>query len=154
MKKIVSVMLTALLLVSMTACESSEPEHVELSGGEKVDIEIASDGQGEQIVYEDDVLTATYKGVSDVAGQIGINFTLTNNGDSEISVLPMNSSVNDVMAQFTSGTLATIQPGKTFNQVWLCNPETIGIASADEVETIEFSLNFGDTETDIIQIQK
>lgn len=107
----------------------------------------------ETVVYEDAVLTATFKGVSDVAGQIGMSFTLVNNGSEEITVLPLDSSVNDVMVLFTSGIPATIQPGKKANVVWLANPEIVGISGSDEVTSIELSLHFGDTETDIIKIE-
>jgi hypothetical protein len=104
------------------------------------------------VVYEDNGLKITFKGVSDVAGQIGMAFSLENNSESEITVLPLDSSVNGVMVQFVSGTLATIQSGKTFNQVWMCNPETVGVSNSEEVESIEVSFEFGDNNTGAITI--
>ena len=43
---------------------------------------------------------------------------MENKSNEEITILPMDSSVDGVMKQFTSGVIATIQPGKTFNQGW------------------------------------
>jgi hypothetical protein len=104
-----------------------------------------------EVVYEDSTLTVTFKGVSEVAGQIGMSFTLDNTGADEITVLPIKGSVNGVMVQFVSGTPATILPGKTANQVWMANPEVVG-ATADEVTSIEVVLQYGDTTTDPIHI--
>lgn len=144
MKKILTILCAVTLVMGLTACsgESTEP-----SSTTESEVKETS-----QVVYEDDTLSVTFKGVSDVAGQIGLNFTLENKSSEEITVIPLDSSVNGTMVQFTSGTLATIQGGKTFNQVWLCNPETIGISKSNEVKSIEFSLDFGST-TDIIEIE-
>lgn len=144
MKKFLSILCVITLAMGLTACsgESTEPNSTAESKVKETS----------KVVYEDDTLSVTFKGVSDVAGQIGLNFTLENKSSEEITVIPLDSSVNETMVQFTSGTIATIQSGKTFNQVWLCNPETIGISESNEVENIEFSLDFGST-TDIIKIE-
>ena len=110
--------------------------------------------QPQIVVFEDETLTATYLGLSDVAGQIGLSFSLQNRSDKEIMVLPINSSINDVMVQFTSGIPATIQPGKTFNQVWMANPQTVGIAGSSDVTEVEFNLTYGDIETETITIKQ
>lgn len=82
----------------------------------------------EQVIYESDVLKATYLGVS--SGMLKVR--LENKTNVEITVLPMDSSVDGTMVQFTSGTLATIQPGKIFNQAWI-----VGNVS----ENVEFSMS-------------
>ena len=75
---------------------------------------------------------------------------LENKSDNEITILPMDSSVDGTMVQFTSGTLATISSGKTFNQGWI-----IGSMPTDN---IEFSMSICDenmselVKTDILTI--
>ena len=140
--KTLGIALMLILSLALTACsETTTPTT-------STETETADTSE---VVYEDDTLTVTFKGVSEVAGQIGMSFTLDNNGADEITVLPIKGSVNGVMVQFVSGTPATILPGKTANQVWMANPEVVG-ATADEVTSIEVVLQYGDTTTDPIHI--
>lgn len=140
--KTLGIALMLILSLALTACsETTTP-----TTDDKANTENTS-----EVVYEDGTLTVTFKGVSEVAGQIGMSFTLDNNGADEITVLPIKGSVNGVMVQFVSGTPATILPGKTANQVWMANPEVVG-ATADEVTSIEVVLQYGDTTTDPIHI--
>lgn len=69
----------------------------------------------EEVIYEDDVLRATNLGITD-AGILTVK--LENRTDDEITVLPMDSSVDDNMVQFTSGMLASIKGGKSYTQGW------------------------------------
>lgn len=140
--KTLGIALMLILSLALTACsETTTP-----TTDDKTSTEDTS-----EVVYEDGTLTVTFKGVSEVAGQIGMSFTLDNNGADEITVLPIKGSVNNVMVQFVSGTPAAILPGKTANQVWMANPEVVG-ATADEVTSIEVVLQYGDITTDPIHI--
>ena len=105
----------------------------------------------ENVVYEDDNIKASFVEVSEVAGQISMAFALENKSDHEITVYPMNSSVNDVMVQFVSGIPATMQPGKKANQVWMANPDVVG-AKADDVKSIELCFYYDDVTTDAVKI--
>lgn len=120
MKKILLIICAAMLILGMTGCGNmsfvSDPPET-------------SEGSTEQVVYEDEYVKATYLGVSDTV----MSVSLENKSDEEITVLPMDSSVDGTMKQFTSGTLATIQPGKTFNQGW--------ILGATPTNEIEFSMS-------------
>ncbi len=140
--KTLGITLMLILSLALTACSETTTSTTD------TETETADTSE---VVYEDGTLTVTFKGVSEVAGQIGMSFTLDNNGADEITVLPIKGSVNDVMVQFVSGTPATILPGKTANQVWMANPEVVG-ATADEVTSIEVVLQYGDTTTDPIHI--
>ena len=148
MKKVLAIVLVLMLFLLATACSENETNALGDSQTRPTETSIQSD----VVVYEDNSLKATFKGVSDVAGQIGMTFMLENKSNEEILVLPMNSSINDVMVQFVSGIPASIQPGKTFNQVWMANPEVVGVSDSSEVTGIEFVLIFGDTETEVIKI--
>ena len=140
--KTLGITLMLILSLALTACSETTTSTTD---------DKASTENTSEVVYEDGTLTVTFKGVSEVAGQISMSFTLDNNGADEITVLPIKGSVNDVMVQFVSGTPATILPGKTTNQVWMANPEVVG-ATADEVTSIEVVLQYGDTTTDPIHI--
>lgn len=127
MKRIISILFAATLILSLSACGSSESDSS--SNQENTEVE-------EQIIYEDDILKAVYKGVSETSGVVVMTVELENKSDSEITVLPMDSSVDGTMVQFTSGTLATIQAGKTFNQGW--------IIGSMPTQSIEFSMSICD----------
>lgn len=120
MKKILSILCAAVLILGMTGC--GETSSVS-------DTSDTSNASAEQVIYEDEYIKATYLGVSDTI----MSVSLENKSDEEITVLPMDSSVDGTMKQFTSGTLATIQPGKTFNQGW--------ILGATPTNEIEFSMS-------------
>lgn len=125
MKKMLSILL--LLVLILTGCNSFQP----VSDDNQKDTEVE-----EQLIYEDDILRAVYLGVSETSGVVVMTVELENKSDSEITVLPMDSSVDGTMVQFTSGTLATIQAGKTFKQSW--------IIGNMPTQSIEFSMSICD----------
>ena len=173
-KRVLAVILGVCLVFSFTACssdssdsssadvsdesaeaeENSEDVTDETENNEDTDADTEEDSSSGQVVYEDDVLTATFVEVTDVSGYIGIIFTLENNGSEEITVYPTDTSVNDAMVTFTSGVPATIQSGKHMTQTWLVNPETVGVESASEVTTFELSFTYDNfaSQTDSIKI--
>ncbi|RRG04973.1 MAG: hypothetical protein DUD30_04545 [Lactobacillus sp.] len=106
-----------------------------------------------KVLYNDSTLKATFTGISENAGFIIINVKLQNKSDDEITVLPMDSSVNDTMVMYTSGTLATIQGHKTLNQRWTFKQDTVSISKPSQVKTLDFKLQFGDTKTDNIHVK-
>lgn len=115
MKKILSLMLAGVLALAISGCSTdSSVATVETSG---------------QVIYEDEYIKATYQGISNSI----MSVSLENKSNEEITILPMDSSVDGVMKQFTSGVIATIQPGKTFNQGW--------ILGAMPNKEIEFSMS-------------
>ena len=116
MKKILSLMLAGMLALGVSGC-----------GG--ADLVETPEESSQQVIYEDEYIKATYQGISDTI----MSVSLENKSDEEITVLPMDSSVDGVMKQFTSGMIATIQPGKTFNQGW--------ILGATPTKEIEFSMS-------------
>lgn len=127
MKRIMSILLVITLILSLSACGGSESTSSSTQ---------ESSEMKEQIIYEDDILKAIYKGVSEKSGVVVMTVELENKSESEITVLPMDSSVDGTMVQFTSGTLATIQAGKTFSQGW--------IIGSVPTQSIEFSMSICD----------
>ena len=149
MKKL-SILVAALMILSLCSCgSSSEPEQAAVE-------------QSAQVIYKDEYVEVTFDGVSDlpmVEGMTAVNLSFQNLSDQEITVLPLDSSVNDSMVQFVSGTPATMQGGKKLAYAMSFNNETAGISDYSEVKTLEFSLSVNDADfneisrSDILSIE-
>lgn len=106
----------------------------------------------ETVIYEDEIFKATSLGFSDSFGYWCFVVELENKTDQTITVYPSDSSVDDEMVTFTSGTPATMRPGKKFTQSWILNGEP--------QEQVEFVLTAYDenmeklVETDLITVEK
>ena len=131
MKKL-SILVVALMILGLCSCgSSSEPEQAAVE-------------QSAQVIYKDEYVEVTFEGVSDlpmVEGMTAVNLSFQNLSDQEITVLPLDSSVNDSMVQFVSGTPATMQGGKKLAYAMSFNNETAGISDYSEVKTLEFSIS-------------
>lgn len=149
MKKL-SILVVALMILGLCSCgSSSEPEQAAVESSAEV-------------IYKDEYVEVTFEGVSDlplVEGMTAVNLSFQNLSDQEITVLPLDSSVNDSMVQFVSGTPATIQGGKKLAYAMSFNNETAGISDYSEVKTLEFSLSVNDADfneisrSDILSIE-
>lgn len=149
MKKL-SILVVALMILGLCSCgSSSEPEQDAVE-------------QSAQVIYKDEYVEVTFEGVSDlpmVEGMTAVNLSFQNLSDQEITVLPLDSSVNDSMVQFVSGTPATMQGGKKLAYAMNFNNETAGISDYSEVKTLEFSLSVNDADfneisrSDILSIE-
>ena len=104
----------------------------------------SSTAQEEQIIYEDQYIRAVFLGVDAlpfIDGMSAVKIRFENLSEEEITVLPMDSSVNDTMVQFTSGTPATMQGKKKLNYVMSFNNEIAGISDFSQITKLEFSLS-------------
>ena len=155
MKKIVTLILAFAMLLLLPSCGSSS----ETGSREK---EETPETVTEQVFYEDDVLKATFVDVIEqeaAPGNAFIRVVFENKSDYDISVFPADSSVNDMMVQYFSGTFATMKAGKKLNYAWFFPLENANISSAEEVEKLEFSLEIDDenmhqlVKTDTITIE-
>lgn len=81
-----------------------------------------------------------------IFNMIGFQFTHENKTDHSITVYPVNSSVNDYMVMLTSGIPATMMPGKKASQVWMANPDTVGV-NVDGVDHFELGFHYDDVTT-------
>lgn len=149
MKKL-SILVVALMILGLCSCgSSSEPEQAAVE-------------QSAQVIYKDEYVEVTFEGVSDlpmVEGMTAVNLSFQNLSDQEITVLPLDSSVNDSVVQFVSGTPATMQGGKKLAYAMSFNNDTAGISDYSEVKTLEFSLSVNDSDfneisrSDILSIE-
>lgn len=149
MKKL-SILVVALMILGLCSCGSSS------------ELEQAAVESSAEVIYKDEYVEVTFEGVSDlplVEGMTAVNLSFQNLSDQEITVLPLDSSVNDSMVQFVSGTPATIQGGKKLAYAMSFNNEIAGISDYSEVKTLEFSLSVNDADfneisrSDILSIE-
>ena len=155
MKKFVSLVLAFAMLLLLPSCGSSS----ETGNQEK---EETPETVTEQVFYEDDILKATFVDVIEqeiAPGNAYIRVVFENKSDHDISVFPSESSVNDMMVQYFSGTFATMKAGKKLNYAWFFPLENVSISSIEEIEKLEFSLEIDDenmhqiVKTDMITIE-
>lgn len=144
MKRVLAIVLLMGIMVGLSACADSE-------SGESDDKEKA------EVIYEDEYIKVTNRGFEkdDSTGMELAMFLvdIENKTDQEITVLPMDSSVDDTMVQFTSGIPATMQGKKKISQAW-------GIGKDLPKEKIQLSLSICDSEmselrkTEMITVNK
>jgi len=70
--------------------------------------------------------------------QVKIN--LENNGNEEVTVLPIDGYVNDTAVQFMSGFPVTIAPGKKAVGVYTFGYNDLGFSKVEDIEKMEFKL--------------
>lgn len=145
MKKL-SILMAGLLLLGLCSCGTTaeiQPEPTESAEA------TTSAEPMEQVIYEDQYVKVVFQGVDAlhfVDGMSVVNVTLTNLSEQEITVLPMDSFVNDTMVQFTSGAPATMLGGKTMNYVMSFNNQTAGITDYSEITKLGFSVSVNDAD--------
>lgn len=168
MKKYLSLIFAIILALALCACgeissDSRADEQTPTQPDEVVSASNEQDDLKDEVVfYEDDILKATFLNVSEQVGLDGVGYIgviFENKSDAEITVLPMDSAVNDTAVMYFSGIPATMQGGKTLNFAWGFYFDKAGITSIDEIENLEFSLEIDDefmnqlVRTDIITIE-
>lgn len=106
----------------------------------------------EYVICDNEYIKATYLGIMESFGYVTLNVRIENKTDSEITVVPLESSVDDTMIQFVSGVPATMQGHKSINQAW--------IIGSEPQNNVEFKLGILDEHwselavTDVIRIEK
>lgn len=144
MKRVLIMVLLMGMIVGLSACADSDSEE-------------SGDKEKAEVIYEDEYIKVTNRGFDkdDSTGMALAMFLvdIENKTDQEITVLPMDSSVDDTMVQFTSGVPATMQGKKEISQAW-------GIGKDLPKGKIQLSLSICDSEmselkkTDIITVNK
>lgn len=89
------------------------------------------------VIADNDYFKATYQGISESFGFYYMNLKFENKTDGEITVVPMDSSVDDTMVMFATGAPSTMQAHKSYNAA-------IMIGSNEPKNNIEFKLSVMD----------
>ena len=146
MKKVLTTICIFLFLYAILgACEDMETESTPTESTESVK-------SAKKVIVDNEYLKATYMGIEEQFGVVTMVVNLENKTDGEITVLPMDSSVDGTMVPFVSGIPGTMQAGKSFTQGWV-------IGSVPQ-KNVEFRLSVLDEEmselysSDIIKIEQ
>lgn len=86
------------------------------------------------VIADNNYFKATYQGISESFGFYYMNLKFENKTDGEITVVPMESSVDDTMVMFATGVPSTMQAHKSYNAA-------IMIGSNEPKNNIEFKLS-------------
>lgn len=112
-----------------------------------------------EVIFDSDNIKITYTGMEltqylenqPEAYMLTVSLTIENSSGYDITVYPVDASVNDVMKTATSGIPLDVLSGKkSITGFFFANLEGTGIDSVDDmadVKTIEFSLSIVDTDT-------
>ena len=95
---------------------------------------------GGQLLVEDAYVRITYTGSGTVAGVDGVAylyFKIDNLSDQEITVVPMDSYLNDTAILLLSWTLATVAPGKSYVYPIAASYSAIGIQAYEDLTDLE-----------------
>ena len=158
MKNILNIALCAVLCLSMSACsgDSSAPASAstpDVSSGSQSETSSSTDEPSEVVLVDEAGVKVIYTGMALTqympgAHMITIGLRLENGSDKEVTVLPMDSSVNGVMKIGVSGMPTTALAGKTaIGGFSFANLDGTGIESEDDfdlIESIEFKLSIVD----------
>ena len=104
------------------------------------------------VIVDNEYIKATYLGIGNSFGYVTLDVKLENKTEGEITVVPLESSVDDNMVQFLSGVPATMQGHKSITQAW--------IIGSEPKNNVEFKLDVLDEhwsellKTDTIRIDK
>ena len=86
------------------------------------------------VIADNDYFKATYQGISESFGFYYMNLKFENKTDGEITVVPMDSSVDDTMVMFATGVPSTMQAHKSYNAAIMIGPN-------EPKSNIEFKLS-------------
>lgn len=112
--------------VSVQRANQAKNNHVETSVSE-------TESEG-MVIADNNYFKATYQGISESFGFYYMNIKFENKIDGEITVVPMDSSVDDTMVMFATGVPSTMQAHKSYNAA-------IMIGSNEPKNNIEFKLS-------------
>lgn len=114
--------------------------------------EVTEAKSDEYVICDNEYIKATYLGIGNAFGYMSLDVKLENKTDREITVVPLDSSVDNNMVKFVSSTPTTMQGHKSMNQAWLIGNEP--------QDNIEFKFGILDENwselavTDVIRIEK
>lgn len=104
------------------------------SNNNRIETSISETESEGMVIADNNYFTATYQGISESFGFYYMNLKFENKTDGEITVVPMESSVDDTMVMFATGVPSTMQAHKSYNAA-------IMIGSNEPKSNIEFKLS-------------
>ena len=148
-----ALMIVALIYGSTTSTQGVPVQRVNQAKNNKVETSVSETESEGMVIADNNYFKATYQGISESFGFYYFNLNFENKTDGEITVVPMDSSVDDVMVMFGTGVPSTMQAHKSYNAA-------IIIGSNEPRDNLEFKLAAMDENwselftTDTIRIEK
>ena len=129
-----ALMIVALIYGSATSTQGISVQRVSQAKNNQVETSISETESEGMVIADNNYFKATYQGISESFGFYYMNLKFENKTDGEITVVPMESSVDDTMVMFATGVPSTMQAHKSYNAA-------IMIGSNEPKSNIEFKLS-------------
>lgn len=117
-----------------TSTQGVSVQRVNQAKNNQVETSVSETESEGMVIADNNYFTATYQGISESFGFYYMNLKFENKTDGEITVVPMESSVDDTMVMFATGVPSTMQAHKSYNAA-------IMIGSNEPKNNIEFKLS-------------
>lgn len=117
-----------------TSTQGVSVQRVNQAKNNQVETSVSETESEGMVIADNNYFKATYQGISESFGFYYMNLKFENKTDGEITVVPMESSVDDTMVMFATGVPSTMQAHKSYNAA-------IMIGSNEPKNNIEFKLS-------------
>ena len=117
-----------------TSTQGVSVQRVNQAKSNQVETSVSETESEGMVIADNNYFKATYQGISESFGFYYMNLKFENKTDGEITVVPMESSVDDTMVMFATGVPSTMQAHKSYNAA-------IMIGSNEPKDNIEFKLS-------------
>nr|DAX51936.1 MAG TPA: hypothetical protein [Caudoviricetes sp.] len=117
-----------------TSTQGVSVQRVNQAKSNQVETSVSETESEGMVIADNNYFKATYQGISESFGFYYMNLKFENKTDGEITVVPMDSSVDDTMVMFATGVPSTMQAHKSYNAA-------IMIGSNEPKSNIEFKLS-------------
>lgn len=129
-----ALMIVALIYGSATSTQDVPVQRVNQAKNNQVETSVSETESDGMVIADNNYFKATYQGISESFGFYYMNLKFENKTNGEITVVPMESSVDDTMVMFATGVPSTMQAHKSYNAA-------IMIGSNEPKNNIEFKLS-------------
>lgn len=117
-----------------TSTQGVSVQRVNQAKSNQVETSVSETESEGMVIADNNYFKATYQGISESFGFYYMNIKFENKTDGEITIVPMESSVDDTMVMFATGVPSTMQAHKSYNAA-------IMIGSNEPKNNIEFKLS-------------
>lgn len=117
-----------------TSTQGVSVQRVNQAKNNRVETSVSETESEGMVIADNNYFKATYRGISESFGFYYMDIKFENKTDGEITIVPMESSVDDTMVMFATGVPSTMQAHKSYNAA-------IMIGSNEPKNNIEFKLS-------------
>ena len=117
-----------------TSTQGVSVQRVNQAKSNQVETSVSETESEGMVIADNNYFKATYQGISESFGFYYMNLKFENKTDGEITIVPMESSVDDTMVMFATGVPSSMQAHKSYNAA-------VMIGSNEPKNNIEFKLS-------------